>query len=112
MRIQNKNRKKLMAAKKNIQTLTETDAQLISGIIEKKIEPLKLLLQMHDQSLYGENKNNGLKGDVNQLKENAIDQKVFKREVKVTASLIALITSILISLVGLGIAFARFTQHL
>ena len=100
-----------MAKQRNIQTLTETDAQLIGGIIDKKLEPLRSLLQMHDQTLYGENKDNGLKGDVNKLKEESIDQFVFKREVKISASLIALITSLLISFIGLIIAYAKLSQH-
>ncbi len=104
-------REQLMAKQRNIQTLTETDAQLIGGIIDKKLEPLRSLLQMHDQTLYGENKDNGLKGDVNKLKEESIDQFVFKREVKISASLIALITSLLISFIGLIIAYAKLSQH-
>ena len=48
--------------------MTKNDIRLIEGVLDRKLEPIKSLLQKHDQTLYGETGENGLKGEVRQTR--------------------------------------------
>jgi len=44
--------------------LNKTDLTAIDNLIGKHLEPIRDMVLKHEQSLYGEHGNNGLKGDV------------------------------------------------
>lgn len=49
--------------------MTKNELRLLEAALDKKLEPVNLLLQKHDQTLYGESGETGLKGEFRQTKK-------------------------------------------
>ncbi|HEY4611506.1 MAG TPA: hypothetical protein VII11_00815 [Bacteroidota bacterium] len=48
--------------------MTKNEISLLEALLDKKLQPVKSLLQKHEQTLYGEEGENGLKGEIRQTK--------------------------------------------
>ena len=72
---------------RSMQHLTDADLLAIEGIISKKIDEFKRLVSDHELTLFGPNRNNGLRTKVNELEERA--QKTDRRWYKFVAIVLA-----------------------
>ncbi|MCI0706047.1 MAG: hypothetical protein L0Y80_01000 [Ignavibacteriae bacterium] len=48
--------------------MTKNELRLLEAALDRKLRPIHSLLQKHEQSLYGETGENGLKGDIKQAR--------------------------------------------
>ena len=49
--------------------MTKNQLKLLEAALDRKLQPIHSLLQKHDQTLYGESGENGLKGEMKQTRK-------------------------------------------
>ena len=49
--------------------MTKNELRLLELALDRKLQPIHSLLQKHDQTLYGETGENGVKGDMKQARK-------------------------------------------
>lgn len=63
------------------------DEQLFRQIIREEVEPIRAMLQGHDQTLFGPKGQNGLYGDFNSMKKEVAQLKTMSRVATALGSL-------------------------